>query len=468
MSATPQTAQAQPELKRAMGPKLLLLFIVGDILGTGVYALTGQVAAEVGGAGWAPILLAFAVATVTAFSYLELVTKYPQAAGAALYTHKAFGVHVVTFLVTFAVLSSGLTSASTAAKFLGENFIEGFGLEWGQGGVTLVALGFMLLLALVNLRGVSESLVFNVVLTLVELTGLLIVIAVGFWAMSQGDVDFGRTVVFETSGDKSVFLALTSATALAFFSMVGFEDSVNMAEETKDPVRTFPRVMLTGLSVTAVVYVLVSVTAVAVVPVGELAASQTPLLEVVRRGAPDAPVDTIYPFLSMFAVANTALINMMMASRLVYGMAKHEVVPPLLGKVLPGRRCPWVAILFTTLLAFGLIWGVTQVAGEETVTALGGTTALLLLAVFAVVNVATIVLRRHPVDREHFRAPAVLPYVGALTCAFLVGPWAQDPIEYQIAGGLIAIGLVLWVLTWVFYRRGRAPLEPGEADAPVR
>ena len=117
--------EKQPELKRAIGTKLLLLFIVGDILGTGVYALTGQVAGEVGGAAWAPLLLAFIVATITAFSYLELVTKYPQAAGAALYTHKAFGIHFLTFLVTFAVLSSGITSASTAAKFLARTSLPG-------------------------------------------------------------------------------------------------------------------------------------------------------------------------------------------------------------------------------------------------------------------------------------------------------------------------------------------------------
>ena len=106
----------EPDLKRVMGPKLLLLFIVGDILGTGVYALTGQVAGEVGGAAWAPFLVAFAVATVTAVSYLELVTRYPQAAGAALYAHKAFGVHFLTFLVAFTVMCSGITSASTAAN----------------------------------------------------------------------------------------------------------------------------------------------------------------------------------------------------------------------------------------------------------------------------------------------------------------------------------------------------------------
>src|SRR5918994_3683641 len=106
--------EQQPELKRVMGPKLLLLFIVGDILGTGVYALTGDVAGQVGGAAWLPFLAAFLIATITAFSYLELVTKYPQAAGAALYAHKAFGIHFFTFLVAFAVMSSGITSASTA------------------------------------------------------------------------------------------------------------------------------------------------------------------------------------------------------------------------------------------------------------------------------------------------------------------------------------------------------------------
>ena len=461
--------EKQPELKRAIGTKLLLLFIVGDILGTGVYALTGQVAGEVGGAAWAPLLLAFIVATITAFSYLELVTKYPQAAGAALYTHKAFGIHFLTFLVTFAVLSSGITSASTAAKFLGENFIAGFNLDWDQTGVTWVAIIFMGVLAAINFRGVSESVKFNVVLTLVEFAGLLIVILIGFWAMSQGNVDFSRVMVFETSNDKSVFLAITAATSLAFFSFVGFEDSVNMAEETKDPSRIFPKVMLTGLGITVIVYLLVSITAVAIVPIGQLSESPTPLLEVVQVGAPGLPVDVIYPFLSMFAVANTALINMLMASRLLYGMARQDVLPRFLGKVHSNRRSPWASIIFTTLIAFVLIFVVTNVMGAETVTALGGTTALLLLGVFTIVNLAVLVLRRNPVDHKHFQTPTVLPYLGMFTCLFLVGPWAQDPIEYQIAGLMIGLGLVLWVITWLWNRgaygkrtKFRHPEELGE------
>src|SRR5215212_10494784 len=119
-------SQVEPSLQRVMGPWLLLLFIIGDILGTGIYALTGQVAKQVGGVVWLPFLVAFVVALMTAFSYLELVTKYPRAAGAALYTHKAFGIHFLTFIVTFAVMCSGLTSASTAARAFSENFGEAF------------------------------------------------------------------------------------------------------------------------------------------------------------------------------------------------------------------------------------------------------------------------------------------------------------------------------------------------------
>ena len=447
----------EPELKRVLGTKLLLLFIVGDILGTGVYALTGEVAGEVGGAAWVPFLVAFAVATITAFSYLELVTKYPQAAGAALYTHKAFGIHFLTFLVTFAVMSSGITSASTASKFFAENLAVGFHLDWGPTSVTIGALGFMTLLAAINLRGVGESVKFNVFLTIVELSGLLLVILVGFFAMTQGEADFSRVVVFDTSEDRSVFVAITAATTLAFFAMVGFEDSVNMAEETHEPSKIFPKVMFTGLGITGLVYVLVSVAAVALVPVGQLADSETPLLEVVQTGAPGLPIEDIFPFISMFAVANSALINMLMASRLLYGMAKQDVLPRSLSKVLPGRRTPWASIIFVTALAFGLIIVVTNVMGEDTVTALGGTTALLLLGVFTIVNIAVLVLRRSTVDHDHFRAPTWLPYLGALTCAFMVGPWTdRDPVEYKIAGGMIAVGIVLWLMTWLWNRGVRA------------
>ena len=275
-----------------MGPKLLLLFIVGDILGTGVYATTGAIAGEIGGAAWLPFLVAFGVALLTACSYLELVTKYPQAAGAALYTHKAFGIHFFTFIVAFTVMCSGITSASTASRLFAVNFDDGFGLGLGGTGIAAIALVFMAMLAAINLRGVGESVKLNVVLTLVEVSGLLLVILIGVWAVFGGKADFSDVVVFESPGDKSVFVAVTTATSLAFFSMVGFEDSVNMAEETHDPVHTFPKVMLSGIMITGAVYVLVSIIAVALVPVGELeAAAEQSIILVAQTGAPSLPID---------------------------------------------------------------------------------------------------------------------------------------------------------------------------------
>ena len=443
MSAPEQvdTARGEPTLNRVMGPGLLLLFVVGDILGTGVYALTGKVAAEVGGAVWLPFLVAFVVAILTAFSYLELVTKYPQAAGAALYTHKAFGIHFLTFMVTFTVMCSGLTSASSASEAFASNFVEAFDLSIGEGAaLTLLALAFMTLIAVVNFRGVSESVRVNVLLTCVELTGLLIIICIGAWALTRGAGDTSRLLEFDTADGQTGFGAVTAATALAFFAMVGFEDSVNMAEETKDPVRIFPRVMLLGLCITGVIYILVSISSVALVTPEDLGEGDAPLLKVVAAGAPDFPVG-VFAFITMFAVANSALINMLMASRLLYGMSKQRVLPRFLGKVHPRRRTPWAGILFTTAIAFGLIF-------FADLAALGGTTSLLLLCVFTIVNVAVLVLRRDPVDHQHFHAPTALPVLGAVACAYLASPFSgRAGADYRIAAVLTVIGVGLWAVT---------------------
>lgn len=458
-------ANEPTELRRVLGPGLLLLFIVGDILGAGVYAVTGDMIEHVGGIAWVPFLVAFVVATLTAFSYLELVTKYPQAAGAALYAHKAFGLHFVTFLVAFAVICSGITSASTSSNVVAGNLLAGLnetfgsedGLGWfdiGDGGMAQlgIALGFMLLLAVINLRGVGESVKFNVVLTVIEMAALAIVIVIGFVAAGTGagEGDIANLVMFQDANEKGWFLAVTVATAIAFFAMVGFEDSVNMVEETKKPEKIFPRMMLTGLGLACLIYVLVVVAVIAVLPLDYDSGSEGILLHVVKLGAPSIPIDEIFPYMTVFAVANTALINMLMASRLVYGLARQNVLPSALGAVLPVRRSPWAAILFSTTLALILIVVVNRLSENNVVGALSGTTALLLLCVFAVVNIACLVLKRRP-DKTFFRAPVWVPVVGTVMCLFLVGPWARTSdqmIQYKIALAMLGIGIVLWVITY--------------------
>lgn len=438
-TAGAQAGEQPTELKRAIGPKLLMFFVVGDILGTGIYALTGDVANQIGGALWLPFLGAFLIAFLTAFSYLELVGKYPRAAGAALYVNRAFGIPFVTFVIGFAVMCSGITSASSAAIAFGDDYLQ----EFVTFPVVLAAIGFVLLIALINFRGVSESVKINLGLTAVEISGLLIIIAIGVYAVLTGAGEPGRLTEIDTSQAGSTFTAITAATSLAFFAMVGFEDSVNMAEECKQPARIFPRALLTGMAIAGSIYVLVAITSSLLVSVGELrdaepGAVDNALLKVVENGAPGFPLE-LFAAIGLLAVINSALINMLMASRLVYGMSRERIIPRGFGTVHPFRRTPWVSIVFTSAIAVVLV-------SFGSVGELGGTTSLLLLAVFAVVNVACLVLRRETVEHKHFRAPTWAPVLGAILSVFLVIPGlsGRDAVQYYIAGVLIAAGIVLW------------------------
>jgi APA family basic amino acid/polyamine antiporter len=442
-----QGGEVRTELKRVMGPKLLFFFVLGDILGTGIYALTGNVAGKIGGALWVPFVGAFLVAFLTAFSYLELVGKYPRAAGAALYTNRAFGIPFLTFMVAFAVMSSGLTSASSAAVAFGKTYLDHFVHlpTWA------VAIAFILLLALVNFRGVGESVKANVVLTCIELSGLLVIITIGVLAVGSGRGEPSRLTAIDTA-NSGVLLAITSATALAFFAMVGFEDSVNMAEECTSPAKIFPRAMLFGMGAAGLIYVLVAITSSLLVPADRLAGVQSDaLLEVVKIGAPAFPLG-LFALIGLFAVINSALINMLMASRLVYGMSREQIVPRALGRVHPTRQTPWVSIVFTSAIAVLLVSFVP-------LDGLAGTTSLLLLAVFTLVNVACLVLRRETVEHPHFRAPTWAPWLGALLCGYLVTPLSgRDGGDYLLACALLVVGALLWVLNRVVV--GHTELDP--------
>ncbi|PSL54052.1 amino acid/polyamine/organocation transporter (APC superfamily) [Saccharothrix carnea] len=452
------SAPAQPELKRAIGPKLLLFFVIGDILGVGIYGLSGNVAGLIGGALWLPFLVAFAVAFMTAFSYLELVGKYPKAAGAALYTNRAFKIQFLTFMVAFAVMSSGITSASSAALTFGRGYLQSLIREFFSDtftvAATLVAILFIVGIALINFRGVSESVKANVVLTCIELSGLLIIIAIGVYAVLAGDGDPSRLTQIDPKPGQSPLVAVTAATALAFFAMVGFEDSVNMAEETREPTRIFPRAMLWGMIVAGVIYVLVAITSSLLIPASELAkAGPSALLRVVQVGAPGFPL-WLFSLIGLFAVINSALINMLMASRLVYGMANERIIPRVFGTVHPFRRTPWISIVFTSGVAIILV-------STADIAKLGGTTALLLLVVFTIVNIAVLVLRKDKVEHKHFRAPTWVPVLGAITCAYLASPLSgRASADYKIALYLLAAGVVLWLINRVVH--GKVTFDPGK------
>lgn len=431
-TVTDSSTVSGPGLRRVIGPKLLLFLVIGDMLGTGIYALTGDVAGRVGGAAWLAFGGAFVVALFTATSYLELVGKYPHAAGAALYSQRAFNSRFVTFLVGFAVMCSALTSVAAASRAF-----SGYFQELAVVPLVVLVPVFILGLAYINFRGVGESVKLNVAMTCVELAGLLIVMVIGAWALSLGLGEPARAFEFNAGADP--FSLVVSGAALAFFAIIGFEDSVNMVEETTNPQRDFPRAFFIGITITGVVYMLVAFFTTALVPIEVLAETNQDLLEVVRAGAPWFPL-VLFSFIAMVAVSNTSLINLMMSSRLLYGMANERAIPALFGAVHERTRTPWVAIICTTAVALLL-------ASWSGVRTLGGTTALLLLCVFALVNAAVLLLRRQTVAHPHYRAPIVCPVLGFVSCLYLASPFAgRESEQYVVAGVLLLLGIALFAL----------------------
>jgi amino acid transporter len=425
-------------LRRVVSGKLLYLFILGDVLGAGIYALVGEIAGEAGGAIWVPMLVALLLAMLTAASYAELVTKYPRAGGSAVFAERAFRRPVLSFLVGWCMLAAGVTSAAGLALAFAGDYLAVF-LDVPAVPAALV---FLLLIALLNARGIQESVRANVVMTVIEVSGLLLVIVLGAIVFGRGDGDAGRVVEFpEGVAPGSAVLA---AAILAYYSFVGFETSANVAEEVRDVRRVYPRALFGALLTAGVVYVLVGLVASIVLPADELAGSTGPLLAVVQATGIGVP-DELFSAIALIAVANGALLTMIMASRMVFGLAEQRLLPPVFGRVLPGRRTPWVAIAVTTAVAMAL-----TLRGD--VGALANIVVLLLLLVFLSTNVAVLVLRRDRVEADHFTAPIVLPVLAIASCVLLL--WKQEAVTWLWSAVMLAVGVGVHLLAQAPWWRG--------------
>lgn len=268
-------------------------------------------------------------------------------------------------------------------------------------------------------------------MTVIELSGLILVIVAAVWYFRTGDADLGRTLTFKPG--VSPVLAVLGAALLAFYSFVGFETSANLAEEIKDVRKVYPRALFAALLTAGVVYMAVGVAASSVLPTEKLVATSAPLLEVVRASTLQIP-PTLFSFIALIAVANGALLTMIMASRLTYGMANLGLLPGVLGAVLPERKTPWAAIVATTLVAIALTLTGTLATLAETV-------VLLLLFVFLSTNVAVLVLRRDRVEEDHFRVPTFVPVLAIVSCLVLLSQQGWE--TWLRAGALIIVGMLL-------------------------
>ncbi len=438
MRATAARDTGSPEkLKRKITGPLLFLFILGDVLGAGIYALMGVLAGEVGGALWVPLLVALLLALLTAGSYAELVTKYPRAGGAAVFAERAFGRPLLSFLVGFCMLAAGITSAAGLSLAFSGDYLATF-VDVPAVPAAIVFLG---LIALLNARGISESVKSNVVMTVIELSGLLLVIIAGAVVVGAGRGDVGRVGEFPAGSVPA--MAILGGAIIAYYSFVGFETSANVAEEIRDPSKVYPKALFGALICAGLVYVLVGIASAAVLAPGDLAESTGPLLEVVSAAGIGVP-EWAFSAIALIAVANGALLTMIMSSRLTYGMAEQGLLPRVFSRVLPRRRTPWVAIAATTVAAMLL----TLIGDLAT---LAETVVLLLLVVFISTNVAVLVLRRDTVAHPHFRVWTPVPVLGVGSCLLLLTQ--QTAKVWLFAAILLAVGAALFVAAKAAGRR---------------
>jgi basic amino acid/polyamine antiporter, APA family len=436
------TSPGETKLARKITGPLLFLFILGDVLGAGIYALMGVLSGDVGGVLWAPLLTALLLALLTAGSYAELVTKYPKAGGAAVFAERAYRLPVVSFLVGFCMLAAGVTSAAGLALAFAGDYLDTF----VDIPAVPAAIGFLALVGCLNARGISESVKSNVVMTVIELSGLLIVVVAVSIMVGRGRGDLGRIVEFPDGATPA--LAILGGAIVAYYSFVGFETSANVAEEIRNPSKVYPTALFGALITAGVLYVLVGIASATALPPEELSKSSGPLLSVVGASGVGIP-DWLFSAIALVAVANGALLTMIMASRLTYGMAEHGLLPPVLGKVLPERRTPWVAILATTVVAM-----VLTLFGD--LSTLAETVVLLLLFVFISTNVAVLVLRRDTVEHRHFRVWTVVPVLGVASCVLLLTQ--QSAKVWLFAAVLLAVGGVLYAVARVTTPR-QAPVD---------
>jgi amino acid transporter len=432
------TDSNRPTLHRSLGFWALVLYGVGDILGAGIYALIGKVAGVAGAASFAAFGVALFVAGLTALTYAELGGRFPRSAGESFFAQQAFGKPAVALVVGWVVLCSGILSLATVSVAFG-GYMSGLVPQLPSGVATA---GILLLLAAINFRGMRLSSSTNIVATMVELTGLLIVIVAGaLYLRGSEEHSIAKTI---EAGAAVEWTAIARGAALGFFAFIGFEDMVNVAEEVKDPGRNMPRAILVALVVTGIVYLAVVIVATSVVSPETLGTSDAPLLTVVQHSTNAVP-GGLFSLIALFAVANTGLLNFIMGSRLIYGMSRQGLLPEALGRIHPERRTPHLAIL--AVLGVALV-----LALSGTLTYLAGTTSLLLLMVFFVVHVSLIAIkRRTSTPPRTFCAPAVVPVVGALTCIALM--------PFVPRGSLLTAAIILGLgaMLVAVHARNRAP-----------
>lgn len=421
-----QNKEQDIKLKRNIGLLAIILYGVGDILGAGVYGLIGRAAAEMGYAVWLAFLVSMIAAGLTGLSYAALSSQFDKAGGASYFTFKAFQQPFFAYIIGMSAFASGLTSMATASRVFA-GYMNGI---FPFLSIPIIIFLFGILLALIVFAGIKESLIINGICTVVEVCGLLLIIFIGlpYW----GSVNYLDATTAANPQGVLGFSMLLSAAVLTFYSFIGFEDVINISEETKDPKKNIPRGILIAVFISSIIYLCISISAVSILPPLILAESTQPLVDVVQKAAPWFP-PMVFGIIALFAVSNTALLNYIMGSRLVYGMSRQNLLPRQLGRIHKKTQTPHIAILtiFVIFVSLGLIGDVSSLARA---------TSVLLLTCFISVNLALWNIQRKELELGGMKLPQAIPLLGALICFLMV---TQAKIAELLLAGAMILGIAL-------------------------
>ncbi|QQS19759.1 amino acid permease [Candidatus Saccharibacteria bacterium] len=386
------------KLKRSLSLPVVALYGLGNILGAGIYVLVGKVADYSGASTTLAFLIAMVTAAFTAFSYMELAGRYPVSASVSVYLHKAFGKRWLSVLIGLAMVAGGIASAAA----LSQGF-AGYLSSFVAVPTVVASVGLLVLLGAIAIKGIGESAKTAAIFTVIEVLGLLLIIWFGRSAFGQADLNSAFTI------DPAVGLSGVVAGAfLAFYAFIGFEDMVNVAEEAKNPRRTMPLAILIAIATSMLLYLLVVIVSTTLVKPAELADSSAPLTLVFERSG--ATSVWILTLIGMVATINGVIVQIIMGSRILYGLANQGWITSRLAQVHKKNKTPVTA----TLVVVGIM-----IAGTILLplVSLAQLTSLLVLSIFTLVNVSLVVIKRRGDKHQgYITVPSFVPYVGAALC----------------------------------------------------
>lgn len=417
------------ELKRHMGLFQLTMYGTGLILGAGIYVLIGEAAGFAGDSVWIAFALGSVVALFAGFSYAELSSIFPKAAAEYVFIKNAFKNNFFAFLIGWLTAVTSIITAATVALGFGGYFAEFVNIP-----IIISAIGLLVILSIVNFIGIRESAWTNTIFTIIEASGLILIIIIGFTFANPEPVNYYES--------PSGFSGIVIAFVLIFFAFIGFEDMANIAEEVKKPKKTLPKAIILSVVIAGILYVLVSLAVVRVVNWEELANSSAPIALVAERGL-GAEAHILLSSIALFAITNTVLITLVAGSRIFYGMAKEKVFPAIIGKIHLKTKTPWVAVIviLITSMAFTLIGDIVIVANI---------TVFAIVITFAAVNLAVIVLRyTEPNIERKFKVPI---NIGKFPILPLFGLGISIYMAFQFEIEVVLVGIAIIGIGAVFYK----------------